>query len=72
MPTIDFRNRLRIAHERSASAQERVAEIHDEAAAFWEQIQEPARAAEHRREVARHLEAAALDRAEAEAFSKPA
>ena len=47
MPNFEVRNRIRIAHEQAAAAAHRAAMAHEEAAAFWGHLDEPAEAERH-------------------------
>jgi hypothetical protein len=71
VPTFELRNRLRIAHEHSAASLRRTAQLHEEAAEFWEQVHQGDRAAEHRTAAAQYFERARHHDEQAQIFAKP-
>ena len=58
VPNFLLRNRLRIAHEYAAAAARRAAVVHEEAATFWEQVQEEDKPESHPQMIAWCLQAA--------------
>ena len=71
MPNFELRNRLRIAHEHAAGACHRAAMVHEEAAAFWEQIHEPDEAQLHFDAAERCVQMAREHEAQALTYAQP-
>jgi hypothetical protein len=71
MPTVEVRDRLRIAHAHIAAGLHRAAVVHEEAATFWDAVHDHDAAAEHRRLIERCLEQAAEHEALATEYEKP-
>jgi hypothetical protein len=71
VPSFEVRNRLRIAHEHTASSLHRAAAVHEEAASYWDAIHDPAAAEQHRQLARRCVEQAAEHEALAAEYQKP-